>query len=67
MNKIHMFTFILLIAGGLNWGLVSFGYNAVNMLFGGMPQVEQVIYVLIGLSAVAEIVGHKKDCKSCAA
>ena len=66
MKGLHMVTFILLIVGGLNWGLAAVGYNVVEMLLGSWPAVLQIVYVLVGLSAVVELVNHKKDCKSCA-
>jgi uncharacterized membrane protein YuzA (DUF378 family) len=56
---------ILLIIGGLNWGLVGIGmlmgsgdsWNVVRMIFGSMPIVEGVIYVLVGLAAIMKIFG----------
>jgi uncharacterized membrane protein YuzA (DUF378 family) len=66
MKILHMIAFILLVIGGLNWGLSALGYNIVNMLLGGWPVVEKIIYLLVGLSAIFEAVGHKKVCKLCA-
>ncbi len=71
MKALHMITFILLIIGGLNWGLVGLGgfaganWNVVNMILGSWPQVEWIVYVLVGLSAIWVAVGHKKDCRMC--
>lgn len=68
-----MVAFVLLAVGGLNWGLVGLGnwmgsnWNLVNLIFGSMPMVENLVYVLVGLSAVVIAVGHKKDCKMCSA
>ena len=46
-------TRVLLIIGGLNWGLVGlFGFDLVETLLGAMPMLQQVVYLLIGLSAV---------------
>lgn len=72
----HMIGFILVIIGGINWGLVGLGWlignganwNLVQWIcsyIGGMP-VEGVVYVLVGLSAVWLFVMHKKDCRACA-
>ena len=62
-----MVTFILLIIGGLNWGLMGLGLgNVVNSLLGSWPWLESVVYILVGLSAVVEIATHKKTCKMCA-
>jgi hypothetical protein len=60
-----MVTFILLIVGGLNWLLHAFGYNLVDMIFGVDSMIAMVIYVLVGLSAIYEIVTHKKNCRAC--
>lgn len=52
MSYLHTIAFILVIVGGLNWGLVALGFNVVNMIFGTWPMIEQVVYLLVGLSAV---------------
>lgn len=69
--KLHAIEFILVIIGGLNWGLVGIGgfmganWNVVHMLLGAWPAVEWIVYVLVGLSAIALAMGHKKDCRAC--
>ncbi|MBI2475847.1 MAG: DUF378 domain-containing protein [Candidatus Taylorbacteria bacterium] len=67
MKGLHMVAFILLIIGGLNWGLVALGYNLVESLLGAGSTLATAVYALVGLSAVAEIVTHKKNCKNCSA
>ena len=63
MKGLHMVTFILLIIGGLNWlliGLFNWGIGQV------LPApVAQVIYILVGLSAIVEIIIHKSICRKC--
>ncbi|MES2416405.1 MAG: DUF378 domain-containing protein [Patescibacteria group bacterium] len=62
---------ILVIIGGINWGLVGAGmlmgsmnnWNVVNILLGGMPMIEAIVYVLVGVSAVVMIFGCR--CKKC--
>lgn len=63
--KLHTIAFILLIVGGLNWGLTAIGFNVVNMIFGNWAILEQIIYILVGVSAIYIAVTHKKDCKDC--
>lgn len=64
MCPVHMVAAILVLVGALNWGLVgAFNYNLVNMLFGGVPTLERVIYVLVGLAAIAMLFVCK--CKQC--
>lgn len=66
MKSLHTISFILLVVGGLNWGLVGlFDWNLVEVLLGRWSVVVQVVYVLVGLSAIVEVVGHKSNCKSC--
>ncbi len=71
MKALHMIAFVLLVIGGLNWGLIGLGgfagsnWNVVNMILGSWPQVEWLVYVLVGLSAVWLGIGHKNDCKAC--
>ena len=66
-----MTAFILLIVGGLNWGLVGLGgffganWNVVNLILGSWPSVEWIVYILVGLSAILLVCTHKKNCKVC--
>lgn len=53
LNKISL---LLLIVGGLNWGLVGlFGFDLVATLFGEMSVLSRIVYVLVGVSAVLQI------------
>ena len=53
MRKMDILVAILLVIGGLNWGLVGFfGFDLVAYLFGGMEFVGRIIYGLVGLSAL---------------
>ena len=60
---------ILLVVGGINWGLVGVGvlfnsnWNLVNLLLGFSPTLEAVVYILVGVSAVMEFFNCK--CKKC--
>ncbi len=70
MNKkaLHMVTFILLVVGGLNWLLVGVAdFDLVATLFGAGSTLAKVVYILVGLSAVYEVLTHKKDCRTCGA
>lgn len=61
--KLHKIAFILLIIGGLNWGLAAFDWDLAT--WGISSSVLMVVYVLIGISAIVEAVGHKKLCRNC--
>jgi uncharacterized membrane protein YuzA (DUF378 family) len=67
MKALHCVAFVLLVIGGLNWGLVGINsdWNLVEKILGSWPVVVQVVYILVGLSAILIAVGHKKDCKAC--
>lgn len=65
MKMLHMVAFYLLVIGGLNWLLVAFDYNLVEMLFGEGSSLTMIIYVLVGVAALAEVVTHKGNCKAC--
>ena len=71
MKWMHMVAWILVMVGGVNWGLVGLGgfmgsdWNLVHMILGSMPKLEWIVYILVGLAAVYEIVMHKSLCKEC--
>lgn len=62
---------VLLIVGGLNWGLVGVGmfltkeWNVVHMLLTSVPMAEAVVYILVGIAAAMKLIGCK--CKKCMA
>lgn len=44
---------VLLIIGGLNWGLVGlFAFDLVAAIFGTLSVLSRIIYILVGISAV---------------
>ena len=66
MKALHMVAFVLLIVGGLNWGLWAlFNLNLVNTVVGSWPMVEKLVYILVGVSAVYIAATHMNDCKMC--
>ncbi len=63
MKGLHMVTFILLVIGGLNWLLIGLFDWGIAMLVGA--SIARIVYVLVGLSAIWEVVQHGKNCKWC--
>jgi uncharacterized protein len=65
MKLIKTIAWILVIVGGLNWGLVGLmEYDLVAALFGDMSATSKVVYDLVGLSALYLIlVGFMKPKK----
>jgi len=56
MRAINLVTLLLVIVGGLNWGLVGlFNFNLVSALFGDMSALSRIVYVLVGISAVWQL------------
>lgn len=59
MKKLDIIVAVLLIVGGLNWGLVGLlNINLVSALF-GTSVVATVVYALVGLSALYQVVQVK--------
>jgi uncharacterized protein len=57
MSIINKITLVLLIVGGLNWGLVGLAdFDLVAALFGEMSPLSRIVYVLVGVSAVWQII-----------
>ena len=57
MRIVNTVTLVLLIVGGLNWGLVGlFGFDLVAALFGEMPPLSRSVYPLVGASALWQLV-----------
>jgi uncharacterized membrane protein YuzA (DUF378 family) len=53
MNALDKAAYLLLVVGGVNWGLVGvFQYNLVDELFGVDSTLARIIYTLVGLAAL---------------
>jgi uncharacterized membrane protein YuzA (DUF378 family) len=52
LAPLDLLAIVLVIVGGLNWGLYAFGYNLVSILLGWMPILEKVVYVVVALAAI---------------
>ncbi len=67
MNKLSFLDWlalVLVIVGGLNWGLVgAMDFDLVATLFGDMSGLSRIVYVLVGLSAVYLAVASSKLAK----
>jgi uncharacterized membrane protein YuzA (DUF378 family) len=65
--KFHKIAFILLVIGGLNWLLVGLLGKDLFVLLGMdmSGTVARIVYILVGVSALLEVIGHKKMCKMC--
>jgi uncharacterized protein len=53
VKALNILTLILVIVGGLNWGLVGlFNFDLVATIFGAGSVVARLVYVVVGLSAI---------------
>jgi hypothetical protein len=53
LNTLGLIALVLVIIGGLNWGLLGFfSFNLVAALFGNSSMISNIIYDLIGLSSL---------------
>jgi hypothetical protein len=53
LNWLDITALVLVIVGGLNWGLVGlFEYDLVAQLFGAAPMAAKIVYDLVGLAAI---------------
>lgn len=53
VRAIYWIALVILIIGGLNWGLVGlFDYDLIAVLFGDQSVLSRIIYDLVGASAI---------------
>ena len=59
----HKITFLLLVIGGLNWLLVGLFSWDVGEIFGGQDAaLSRIVYVLVGVSAIYQVMSQKGCC-----
>jgi uncharacterized membrane protein YuzA (DUF378 family) len=57
MRALNKVTLLLLIVGGLNWGLVGlFNFDLVAALFGEMSTLSRIVYAMVGASALYQLI-----------
>jgi uncharacterized membrane protein YuzA (DUF378 family) len=60
MKAMGILTTVLIVIGGLNWGLVGFlNFDLVATVFGDMSALARLVYVLVGLSAIYQAINLK--------
>lgn len=63
MKALNLAALVLTVVGALNWGLVGLlNYNLVESLLGGLG-LTNIVYILVGASAVYVAMTHKKEFK----
>lgn len=62
MHALKIITYILVLIGALNWGLVGlFNIDLVAMLFGEMSGLARTVYTLVGISAIIYLFQSYRD------
>ena len=52
-SMLYWIGLILVIIGGINWGLVGlFQFDLVEALLGSIPIIRDIVYILVGIAAV---------------
>lgn len=58
MKTFDIIAAVLLVIGGLNWGLVGlFNFDLVATLLGELSSASRVVYGLVGLAAIYQAFG----------
>lgn len=61
MKTFDVIAAVLLVVGGLNWGLWgAFRFDLVATLLGSLPPLMNAVYVLVGASALYQVLSWKK-------
>ena len=56
-NWLDVLALLLIIIGGINWGLVGFfRFDLVSFIFCDMSMVTRIIFAIVGLAAIYSIV-----------
>lgn len=57
MKTLNLVTLILLVVGGINWGLIGLtGFNLVAAIFGQNSVLSAIVYIVVGLSALWQLI-----------
>lgn len=57
LNFLDWIVLILLIIGGINWGLIGlFNFNLVETIFSNMPIITRIVYIIVGVCAIYAII-----------
>ena len=57
MKSLNLITLVLIIVGGVNWGLVGFfNFDLVAAIFGEASFLARAVYALVGLSALWQLI-----------
>lgn len=53
MKYLKCIALTIAIIGAINWGLIGFfNFNLVSFIFGSMPLISKIIYILVGICGI---------------
>jgi len=62
MKTLNTIALILVVIGGINWGLIGFfQFNLVGSLFGSVSMLTRIIYSLVGIASIYSISFFAKE------
>ena len=62
MKTLDTIALILVVIGGINWGLIGFfQFNLVDSLFGNVSMITRIIYSLVGIASIYSISFFAKE------
>lgn len=62
MQIVKIISYILVLVGALNWGLVGFfNIDLVALIFGDMTSISRIVYGLVGISAILYTIASYRD------
>ncbi len=60
MKNLDVVAAVLLVVGGLNWGLVGvLNFDLVAAIFGNMSTLSRIVYALVGVAAIYQALQWK--------
>ena len=60
MKKLDVAAAVLLVVGGINWGVVGVtGSDIVGTIFGNLSPVTRTVYILVGVAALYQALQWK--------
>jgi uncharacterized membrane protein YuzA (DUF378 family) len=62
MKLLDTISLLLVVIGGINWGLIGlFQFNLVDSIFGTLSLLSRIIYCLVGIASIYSISFFMKE------
>ncbi|MBN1211593.1 MAG: DUF378 domain-containing protein [candidate division Zixibacteria bacterium] len=64
MKTLDVITFILMVIGGLNWGLVGmFSFDLVAAIFGTLSLASRIVYLIVAVCTLYHLIWWRGICR----